>query len=79
MDASVCDSATVVAINGLTEVLKIAIPAAFTFWLGMRRPRPEEREALAEAARLKEKVDGLELRASQTPPAPLFPPPEPTP
>jgi hypothetical protein len=70
MDANLCDSATVTAINGLTEVLKIAIPAAFTFWIGMRRPRPEEREALAEAARLKSKVDGLELPASQAPPEP---------
>ena len=71
MDSNICDSATVTAINGLTEILKIAIPAAFTFWLGMRRPRPEEREALADAARLRAKVDELEMRASR--------PPEPTP
>jgi acetylornithine deacetylase/succinyl-diaminopimelate desuccinylase-like protein len=76
MDANLCDSATVTAINGLTEVLKIAIPAAFTFWIGMRRPRPEEREALASVERLRAKVDGLEVRASQTPPAPV---PEPAP
>ena len=70
MDASTCDSALVTAINGATEVLKIAVPALFAYLVGMRRPRPEEREALATVERLRAKVDGLEARASQTPPAP---------